>query len=175
MKPAQRFKRGTPFWDRVDRSGDGCWEWLGSRQDHGYARVWFNGAKVYVHRRAFELAVGPIPPGLVVCHHCDNPSCCRPDHLFLGTQADNVADMVAKGRLAVRHGERNPRAKFSDALIARARRLSASGLAPHEVSERTGISATYVGRLALGHGRVNENAPATAATGTGAQPQEEWS
>lgn len=88
----------TDFWARVDTSGD-CWLWLGG-QNQGRGRFRFEGRYAAVHRLAWELTYGPIPPGLCVCHHCDVGLCVRPTHLFLGTQADNLADMTAKGRRA---------------------------------------------------------------------------
>lgn len=84
------------FWSKVDFSNpDGCWPWKGSMR-HAYPEVWVDGRKKYAHRVAFYLVHGEWPPE--VCHHCDNPSCCRPDHLFGGTHAENMADMRAKGR-----------------------------------------------------------------------------
>ena len=94
------------FWSKVDKSGD-CWVWtaavVGSRNpkfDHvgGYG-VFGIGRKVYrAHRVSWEMAHGPIPDGMLVCHSCDNRGCVRPSHLFLGDQADNVRDMDSKGR-----------------------------------------------------------------------------
>jgi len=84
------------FWSKVDFSNpDGCWPWKGSMR-HAYGEVWINGQKEYAHRVAFKLVYGYEPEA--VCHHCDNPPCCRPDHLFGGTQVDNCHDMWAKGR-----------------------------------------------------------------------------
>lgn len=77
---------------------DGCWFWLGFCSDNGYGRLPFNRVPLYAHRVAWELAHGPISDGSFVLHRCDVRSCVNSDHLFLGTQADNMADMVAKGR-----------------------------------------------------------------------------
>lgn len=74
---------------------DQCWEWRGYRTIKGYGSI---GAGEFAHRVAYELLVGPIPPKLYVLHHCDNPPCVNPSHLFLGTIADNNRDMVEKGR-----------------------------------------------------------------------------
>lgn len=76
----------------------GCLEWTGYTNVRGYGRIAFNGRTVGAHRLAWELVNGPIPDGMNVLHHCDNPPCCNVGHLFLGTHADNSADMVAKGR-----------------------------------------------------------------------------
>ncbi len=82
------------FWDKVDQSGD-CWIWTGYVGHDGYGQ---HGRSGKAHRLAWELTVGPIPDGLNVLHRCDTPVCVRPEHLFLGTSADNSIDMVRKGR-----------------------------------------------------------------------------
>lgn len=87
------------FFSRVEKT-DACWLWIGSRDSHGYGKFSIKGRAVAAHRFSFELENGPIGPGVKVCHRCDNPPCVRPSHLFQGTQADNMKDMVAKGRSA---------------------------------------------------------------------------
>lgn len=76
----------------------GCWLWTSKNNGRGYGQMSFNGKHTYVHRLAYQAFKGEIPHRMVVCHKCDTPSCCNPDHLFLGTTRDNSRDMVRKGR-----------------------------------------------------------------------------
>lgn len=92
--PADRLAR------RLIKAPSGCIEWTGYRSPAGYGKIRVGGKGILAHRFAWELVNGPIPPGMCVCHRCDNPPCCNVAHLWLGTQADNNADMYAKGRSA---------------------------------------------------------------------------
>lgn len=100
---------------------DGCFEWSGSVNRQGYGRVYVaeTGGRMGAHRLAWELANGKIPEGLYVCHHCDNPPCVRIDHLFLGTQEDNIRDASNKKRMK---GNRVPRSAEQRARISLAQR-----------------------------------------------------
>jgi len=87
------------FWNRVKKTGDdGCWLWQGARTKTGYGMVYADGKRYYAHRVSHQMEHGTIGDSVSVLHHCDNPPCVRPDHLFAGTQADNVRDMVRKSR-----------------------------------------------------------------------------
>jgi hypothetical protein len=93
------MRRSTPadFWQRSEGSGQ-CLVWTGAVNEDGYGLVGYQGRGYAAHRLAWILAHGPIPIGQCVLHRCDNPPCVRPDHLWLGTHADNMADMRRKGR-----------------------------------------------------------------------------
>jgi hypothetical protein len=103
------------FWEKVDKAGE-CWEWTAARNPLGYGLIGISAARRcgLAHRVSWELNFGPIPAGLLVCHRCDNPSCVRPAHLFLGTHRDNHMDKINKGRHWHPRGALNPHAKVNE-------------------------------------------------------------
>ena len=89
----------SAFWAQIERRGPNeCWPWVGTRHPRGYGIIRLEGINFRAHRVAYVLATGESIRGLAVCHRCDNPPCINPMHLFVGTQADNLHDMIHKGR-----------------------------------------------------------------------------
>lgn len=104
------------LWDRVDKTKD-CWVWQGPVTKRGYGRVYAIGKTWRAHRLAYHIIFGDIPKGMLVCHSCDNPPCCNPEHLFLGTNKDNSEDMVNKNRSFHTVGEDNPVAILTEEIV----------------------------------------------------------
>jgi hypothetical protein len=127
----------------------GCWIWQRARSVHGYGAVGV-GLKVWrAHRVAYEAWVGPIPQGMAVLHACDNPPCINPDHLVVGTKAQNSADMVRKGRSA--SGERHSQATLTTAQVHEIRRLWGQGrLSQVEIGRRFGVRGSTISRILSG-------------------------
>ncbi len=141
------------FWAKVDQSGD-CWLWTAGRTSTGYGTFRVSVAPrrtEQAHRFSWELTHGPVPTGLLVCHRCDNPPCVNPAHLFLGTHADNSADMDTKGRRVSMVGETNRWAKLTDGDVREIRRLLAEGsLSQRRIGERFGVTQGTVGNIKWG-------------------------
>lgn len=104
--------------------------------------------QMQAHRIAYELSIGPIPPGLHVCHSCDNPPCCNPHHLFLGSNRVNMHDRDAKGRGANRYGERNGRARLSWNQVQAIRdRYAIGNIGQRPLAREFGVSMSQIGRI----------------------------
>lgn len=145
----------TNFWARV-ATGDGCWEWLGTRHGHGYGLLRIDGRLVRAHRVAWELENGPIPAGLSVLHSCDNRPCVRPDHLRLGTQRDNMADMDERRRRftpfagQVQAGEQNRNAHLTAEQVGHIRGMAAAGHYQDDIAARFGVNQATVSLIVSG-------------------------
>jgi hypothetical protein len=130
----------------VGEPNSGCWLWDAACDRRGYGCMLANGKVRRATRLAYEHYVGPMPDGSVVCHRCDVPACVNPAHLFLGTPAENSADMVAKSRQA--HGERVGAAKLTAADVAEIRAMHRAGTAQHRVAAQFGITQACVSLIA---------------------------
>jgi hypothetical protein len=138
------------FWSKVDQSGD-CWEWTAARNHAGYGQFRWEmlGSKSQMqqaHRVSWYLHFSDIPPELHVCHHCDNPRCVRPAHLFLGTDADNHRDSVRKGRAT---NPPNPQRLTPD-QVEEIFSLREGGMSQPKIAERLGCSNQLVSRYLRG-------------------------
>lgn len=122
-----------------------CWEWTGRRDKDGYGRM----SGQLAHRISWMLTHGPIPSGQCVCHACDNPPCVNPSHLFLGTQLENIEDMVLKGRKA--NGSRKPNAKLNCSAVRSIREQYRSGSTTfRELARQFGVAPSLIWRVVKG-------------------------
>lgn len=140
----------------------GCWLWVAGANARGYGSVNCGGASHLAHRLSWRMHRGEIPDGLSVCHRCDNPSCVNPDHLFLGTHAENMADRNRKGRVASGPrsgawkstwkrcaGERHPKAKLTEDAV---REIRASTDPERALAARYGVSKATISNVRLNKG-----------------------
>lgn len=141
----------SAFWSKVDKSGgaDACWIWTRNLNADGYGSAHtLSGKSIGAHRLAWIYTNGDIPQGLQVLHNCpngDNPSCCNPAHLWLGTIADNAADRERKGRRKAPRGMNHASTKYSDEVIAAVRQeRELHGTTEHKLAEQFGMSPSYV-------------------------------
>lgn len=152
---AERTRRGRPALDvaarfarsyRVD-PGTGCWAWLLHISRDGYGRFRLGArADRRAHRVSYELHRGPVGDALV-CHHCDNPACVNPAHLFLGTPLDNMLDKVAKGRAASPAGEANPHSKLTAGQVLEIRARAVAGEKAADIARSFPVQASIIGKI----------------------------
>ena len=135
------------FMAKVDQSGD-CWIWTGYRDKKmGYGMFWLGGKMHLSHRVAYELFKGPIAEGMHVCHSCDVPGCVNPAHLWLGSNAANVADKVSKGRQSSMKGTAHPSARIDEATVRWIRSCELSGA---EIGRRLGMDRSSINYIRKG-------------------------
>ncbi len=128
------------FWFQV-RLSDGCWEWQGRKNLKGYGLASYQNKSQLTHRIVWIMAHGSVPAGKHVCHHCDNPSCVRIDHLFVGTHADNMRDMHNKGRSGNRR-------VLTEDQVREIRKIGKRGRYSHgQIAVRFGVSRPLVQKV----------------------------
>lgn len=128
---------------------NGCWEWRRNFNDAGYGMLWSSGERnERAHRFSWMAYKGSIPEGLSILHRCDNRRCVNPDHLFLGTRADNVRDCAAKGRMP--NGEKHHGAKLSHVDVQEIRAALKSGSRPSALARRYQIHPSVISRIKTG-------------------------
>jgi lambda repressor-like predicted transcriptional regulator len=145
------------FWLKVNKT-EGCWLWQGKPNHKGYGRYCVNRRIILAHRFAWEITNGPISDGLYICHTCDVPACVNPSHMFLGTKADNNADMRNKGRgvnppakvnktsfqKGVTSGENHPRAKMTEKDVREAIDLRKRGWSFKDLASKYGVKKSSI-------------------------------
>ena len=124
------------FWKRLDKKSNGCWEWTKAHNKDGYGQTCYKGKMVWTHRMAWIYSKGEIPEGMHVLHKCDNPACCNPDHLFLGTHKDNMNDRDKKNRCNNKglKGELNPQSRYTEKDILQMREMYKKGMKQKEIA-----------------------------------------
>lgn len=134
------------FWQKVNPGdgGPGCWTWQAGKDRQGYG-IFAGPNSARAHRASWELFRGPIPSGAIICHHCDNPGCVNPAHLFLGTPKQNTADMLRKGREA--KGARHGLAKLTDQKVRDIRRLHGAGVSQYDLADLFRVSQPAIGAI----------------------------
>ena len=152
MERSERGARNKPytieeFWANRIVDANGCWIWQGSLDGEGYGRIMYGGKRWKTHRLAWVFIHGEIPSSMKVCHSCDVRPCINPDHHWLGTQADNVADMEAKGRgrRTGVTGERNPMAVLTADQVEEIRAIK--GVSGRQIAFRYGVSPMTISRI----------------------------
>jgi hypothetical protein len=158
--PGKKFSKKLTSEQRFSASWEmdknGCWNWLGSLSPSGYGRITAMGKKLRAHRYSWMLtSEHDIPAGMVVCHSCDNRKCVNPDHLFLGTVADNVADCVSKGRHARGEKLSHPRAAGekngnSRLTVRQVNAIRADERSQRKIATRFGVSQPLISKIKRG-------------------------
>ena len=144
------------FWEKVDKKGpDDCWEWRGAKTRKGYGEIHDGDRTLRANRVSWEIANGPIPKGngyhgTCVLHHCDNPGCVNPTHLFLGTVADNNHDREKKGRSVYVRGERQGSAKLTVRNIHTIRQMLRGGVSRRVIANKYGVAQCTIGDINTG-------------------------
>ena len=147
IKTKEELKRR--FWSKVEiKNPSECWPWKRARTIRGYGSFCLNSKNLNAQRALWIIEFGPIADGLCVCHKCDNPPCCNPDHLFLGTDADNMTDKTRKGRNNPAVGERGGFAKLTTEQVLEIRKVYSEGLENQtQLGTRFGVNKRTIQKI----------------------------
>lgn len=160
------------FWSKVKKT-DGCWLWVGgARNPAGYGQFKFNGKQIAAHRFSYAVTHNDDPQGFVICHHCDNPQCVNPDHIYKGTATDNAADRENRGRSNRPVGENRSDTKLTNAQVLRMRELYSNGeQSIYGLSSKFGVVAQNVHEIVTG--KLYKSVGGPIATGKVRKPKGE--
>jgi HNH endonuclease len=154
------------LWSKVDKKGPNeCWPWNGYKNEQGYGRTWIDDKGYYAHRVIFNLAFPNViqisapkdteETGFLL-HKCDNPCCCNPSHLFVGTHGDNMADKAAKGRSPDFSGDNGPRCKLTMQQANEIRQRRKNGVSAKQLAVESGISLSSIKTLLAGKSYIQK-------------------
>ena len=137
------------FWSKVNKlSPEECWPWIGAKSSWGYGNFRFRKKPWPAHRVVWVLNHGEIPKGMYICHKCDNPPCCNPDHLFMGTPKENTADMFNKG---YNHnhlrGSNHPLARFNENEILEIKKLLHHGVKQTHIARMFNTRQSHISKI----------------------------
>lgn len=133
------------FMQKVEKTAE-CWIWTARTTRQGYGRFFANGRNNLAHRVSYEMFVG-VAGDMHVLHRCDNPSCVRPDHLFLGSNKDNVDDKVAKGRTPPAKGELNPHSRLKKEDVLKIRSMHANKVPRSLIAKEFAVVPAYINQI----------------------------
>lgn len=131
----------------IEKKENGCWEWQKARHRQGYGHFAYKRKVCLAHRMSWILHNGPIDDSILVLHKCDNPPCCNPDHLFLGTDKDNFIDAVSKGRIKRCKGEQHYYSKLTENDVLKIRQMASEGMLHEVIASEFNISKKYVSSI----------------------------
>ena len=140
------------FWLYVEKCDDGCWRWTGGKDTHGYGQFGINGKMIRTHRFSYELHHPVSKPmnenELYILHSCNNPACCNPAHLRLGTHQDNMNDKKSQGRGVVPKGEERVNSKLNEKQVLEIReRYASGGFTQQKLADEYGVSVGLICRI----------------------------
>jgi hypothetical protein len=155
------IKPETRFWNKVQKT-ESCWNWQGSTDTCGYGQLRVNGKLILVHRFSFELGGTKIEKNMSICHTCDNRLCVNPKHLWVGTNAENVADKVAKGRHKTPLGEKHGLSKLTEEKVSKIRELyNSKQYFQREIADMFSVHPTCISQITRGRTWVKSQEHAT--------------